>query len=55
MYVATANSDEVRFVPYITVSGILHGGLIVLLGLSAYFHCRAAGGPDRAAEMKVSQ
>jgi len=38
MSVAIANTEEVRFVPYITVSGILHGGLIVLLALSAYFH-----------------
>src|SRR5579863_8048566 len=38
MSVAIANTEEVRFVPYMTVSGILHGGLIVLLALSAYFH-----------------
>jgi protein TonB len=38
MSVAVANTEEVRFVPYMTVSGILHGGLIVLLALSAYFH-----------------
>jgi len=38
MAIAVANTEEVRFTPYITVSGILHGGLIVLLALSAYFH-----------------
>jgi protein TonB len=35
---ALANSEEVRFTPYLTASGIMHGGLIVLLALSAYFH-----------------
>jgi hypothetical protein len=33
-----ANTEEVRFTPYITASGILHGGLIVLIAVSAYFH-----------------
>jgi len=31
-------TEEIRFMPYITMSGILHGGLIVLIALSAYFH-----------------
>jgi len=58
MYVATANSDDVRFVPYITVSGILHGGLIVLLGLSAYFHWQGSrwagpGGGNEGVEVKL--
>lgn len=33
-----ANSEEIPFKPYLTVSGILHGALILLLTLSAYFH-----------------
>jgi len=33
-----ANSEEIRYVPYMTASGALHGGLMVLLALSAYFH-----------------
>ena len=33
-----ARTEEIRFMPYITMSGILHGGLIVLIALSAYFH-----------------
>ena len=33
-----ANSEEISFKPYLTVSGILHGALILLLTLSAYFH-----------------
>ena len=35
---AVANTEQIRFTPYITVSGILHGGLIVLLALASYFH-----------------
>jgi periplasmic protein TonB len=38
MDIAVANTEEIRYVPYITMSGVLHGGLIVLLALSAYFH-----------------
>jgi TonB family protein len=38
MDMAVANTGEIRYVPYMTVSGVLHGGLIVLLALSAYFH-----------------
>ena len=38
MAVALANTEEVRFAPYITASGALHGGLMLLLALSAYFH-----------------
>src|SRR5271165_4663941 len=48
-----ANSEEIPFKPYLTVSGILHAALIVLLTLSAYFHWErgnqwagAAGGGD---------
>ena len=33
-----ANTEPVRFAPYITWSGILHAGLILLIALSAYFH-----------------
>ena len=49
-----ANTEEIRFTPYITVSGILHGGLIVLLAMSAYFHWNGnrwagpGGGSDSA-------
>src|SRR5712671_6394408 len=38
MYTAVANSEQLSFKPYITVSGILHAALILLLALSAYFH-----------------
>jgi len=38
MYTAVANSRELNFSRYLTFSGILHAGLIVLLALSAYFH-----------------
>src|SRR5215472_10161097 len=38
MDIAVANTEEIRYVPYITMSGVLHGGLMVLLALSAYFH-----------------
>src|SRR6266851_857120 len=38
MYTAVANSREISFRPYITVSGILHAALLLLLSLSAYFH-----------------
>ena len=38
MDMAVANTGEIRYVPYMTASGVLHGGLIVLLALSAYFH-----------------
>ena len=38
MYTAVANSEQLSFKPYLTVSGILHAALILLLGLSAYFH-----------------
>lgn len=33
-----ANSEDLSFKPYLTVSGILHAALILLLTLSAYFH-----------------
>jgi periplasmic protein TonB len=36
MYTAVANSEQLK--PYLTVSGILHAALILLLALSAYFH-----------------
>lgn len=35
---AVANSEQLSFKPYITASGILHAGLIVLVALSGYFH-----------------
>jgi periplasmic protein TonB len=42
MYARAANpgiaSEYGNFTPYLTVSGILHGALMVLLALSAYFH-----------------
>ena len=38
MYTAVANSEQLSFKPYLTVSGILHAALILLLALSAYFH-----------------
>lgn len=38
MYTAVANSQDVSFKPYLTVSTILHAALILLLSLSAYFH-----------------
>jgi periplasmic protein TonB len=38
MYTAAANSQNVSFKPYLTVSTILHAALILLLSLSAYFH-----------------
>lgn len=33
-----ANSEQLSLKPYLTVSGILHAALILLLALSAYFH-----------------
>jgi len=38
MSFAAANSEEISFKPYLTVSSILHAALILLLALSAYFH-----------------
>jgi protein TonB len=43
MYTAVANSQEVSFKPYLTVSTILHAALILLLALSAYFHWHGLG------------
>src|SRR5437016_7167162 len=37
MYTSVANS-ELSFKPYLTVSGILHAALILVMALSAYFH-----------------
>jgi periplasmic protein TonB len=54
MYTAVANSEQLSFKPYLTVSGILHAALILLLGLSAYFHWEGnrwagpGGGSDSA-------
>ena len=54
-----ANTEEIRFTPYITVSGILHGGLIVLLAVSAYFHWNGnrwagpGGGSDSAVKVNL--
>lgn len=33
-----ARTEELRFTPYITASGIMHGGLIILISLATYFH-----------------
>jgi len=33
-----ANSEQLSFKPYLTASGLLHAGLIVLVALSGYFH-----------------
>ena len=52
-------STEIRFKPYITISGILHGGLIVLLAASAYFHWEGnrwagpGGGSDSAVKVNL--
>jgi protein TonB len=54
-----ARTEEIRFAPYITVSGILHGGLIVLLAVSAYFHWEGnrwagpGGGSDNAVKVNL--
>lgn len=54
-----ANTEEIRFTPYITISGILHGGLIVAISLSAYFHWTGnrwagpGGGSDSVVEVKL--
>jgi protein TonB len=54
-----ANTEEIRFTPYITVSGILHGGLIVLIAVSAYFHWEGnrwagpGGGSDSAVKVNL--
>jgi len=54
-----ARTEEIRFTPYITVSGILHGGLLVLLALSAYFHWAGnrwagpGGGSDSAVRVNL--
>src|SRR5260370_35352495 len=38
MSAAIYNSDQLSFKAYLTVAGILHAALILLLALSAYFH-----------------
>lgn len=38
MNYAAANSEQIPFKPYMTASGILHGALILVLGLASYFH-----------------
>src|SRR5207248_3488772 len=43
MYTAAANSDELNFRRYLTASGVLHGALILVLALSAYFHWHGMG------------
>ena len=55
-----ARTEEIRFTPYITVSGIVHGGLIVLVALSAYFHWESGnrwagpgGGSDSAVKVSL--
>ena len=52
-------TEEIRFMPYITMSGILHGGLIVLIALSAYFHWNGnrwagpGGGSENVTNVKL--
>jgi len=54
-----ARTEEIRFLPYITMSGILHGGLIVLIALSAYFHWNGnrwagpGGGSENVTNVKL--
>ena len=56
---AVANSEDIRLTPYLTASGVLHGGLILLIGLSAYFHWQGnrwagpGGGSDSAVQVKL--
>ena len=52
---AIPGTEEIRFMPYITMSGILHGGLIVLIALSAYFHWNGNrwAGPGGGSESAV--
>jgi periplasmic protein TonB len=55
---AVANTEEIRFTPYMTVSGILHGGLLVVLALSAYFHWQGnrwagPGGGNEGIDVKL--
>ena len=38
MATAVANTEELSFKPYMTVSSILHGALFLFLGLASYFH-----------------
>jgi len=38
MAAVAANTEDVRFAPYLKASGALHGGLIVLLAAASYFH-----------------
>ena len=54
-----ARTEEIRFMPYITMSGILHGGLIVLIAFSAYFHWNGnrwagpGGGSENVTNVKL--
>jgi periplasmic protein TonB len=56
---AVANSEDIRLTPYLTASGVLHGGLILLIGLSGYFHWQGnrwagpGGGSDGAVQVKL--
>jgi TonB family protein len=56
---AIPGTEEIRFMPYITMSGILHGGLIVLIALSAYFHWNGnrwagpGGGSENVTNVKL--
>jgi periplasmic protein TonB len=56
---AMPGTEEIRFMPYITMSGILHGGLIVLIALSAYFHWNGnrwagpGGGSENVTNVKL--
>lgn len=43
MYTAVANPQDISFKPYITASGVLHAGLIVVMFFAAYFHWQGRG------------
>jgi len=58
MATAVANTQDIRFTPYMTVSGILHGGLIVLLAVASYFHWQGnrwagPGGGDEGVKVNL--
>jgi protein TonB len=56
MSTAVANSQDISFKPYMTVSGILHAALFLLLTLSAYFHWNLGNrwaGPGGGSESAV--
>jgi protein TonB len=59
MATAVANSSESNFGVYVTASSVLHAALLVLLGLSAYFHWErgnqwtSAGGGGEDVKVKL--